>query len=695
MKAVKRIACLVLCCLTVMSFCSCGKSGEARSYFVNKKVSTVNVSADAENKELYYCAKSKKKLQKICQSGMLEMYFDKDTYSVYICDGATGSVYRSLPQKYVGEKTASVFVHVLIDGNRYTLDSQSDSVAFSSALYEVGEDSVKVNYSFKRTLDKNVKISFNIPVEYSLRQGVFSVEIDCENLVNDDTGKNVVLESISVLPFFGSSEKGEKGDFILVPDGCGTVIDLSKNPEKFSDVKLDVYGGDKALTDKESSVLTGAFGMKSAAAFLCFIESGDSVAQIRAEKALKNGGNNQVYANFKITPTAESEEGVYVSEFSYKGKIKLSYRFLSKEADYVTMAGVLREMLIRSGVLSGIGVSEQEEYPFNLRIDFTDSGNTVTDILQCEEILSSLKAKGVKNISLIANNLVSVSGNDLKVDSELGSSKQFSQLINILKADGVKLYTDSSLYAPLKEDNALNIKGDSIDGAAGAQALQKNAEASMYALRQSDFDGIYIDDAGKWLYSDFSSDRDNTAQQRAESVSQLLGAFSSFENVYVSRGNFYSLKYAHSVTELPHTSSLEGKALCTDVPFVQAVLHGEVNYSLSPVNLEKDSVKAMLKCVEYGAVPYYSWHYSDLSDGENKDSGYYMNSINQAQLLYQNAKELFSDLLGARITAHKQISKNLYMTQYDDTTKIYVNYGKSPVNVDGVTVDAKSFLRVG
>lgn len=694
MRKIKGFVCVLLCFAVVVSLCACGKDSKSASYFTDKKQSAISASANSAGKELYINAKSKKQLEKICQSGMLEMYFDKETYSVCIYDGATGAVYRSLPKQYTGEKSAALYADILVDGNRYTLDSQSDSVAFSSALYEKGEDFVKVNYSFKRTLDRNIKISFNIPVIYSLKDGVFSVEIPCDSLVNKETSKNVTLESISVLPFFGSSVKGEKGDFILLPDGSGAVMDISSNPQKGGKVVLDVYGGDMAVKKSNSSAVVGAFGMKNNGAFLCLIEKGDTVAKICAEKALKKGGSNQVYSKFTITPTLETEDGVYVSEFSYKDSIRLSYRFLPENATYITMAGVCREMLVRNGVLSGIGVSETQEYPFNLQIDFTENSSTVTDILQCEEILNTLKAKGVSNINLIVNGFASIYDKGVKLDSSLGSDKQYKQLINLLKAEGINFTANVSAYAPLKETEALSITGEKIIGAVSAEHFEKNTNSVMHSLRKSDFDSVYISDAGAVIYSDFNEGLESNTSHRAQQVSHLFGALSSFKKLFLNKGNVNTVKYAECILNLAAKSSLEGKALCKNVPFIQAVLHGEIKYSLEAANLEKDTVKAMLKCVEYGAIPYYRWHYADLTVEENKDSLHYMNTVNQAQLLYENAKNLFYDLQGARITAHQQLSKNLYMTQYDGTTKIYVNYGKAAVSVDGVTVDAKSFLRV-
>ena len=100
-----------------------------------------------------------------------------------------------------------------------------------------------------------------------------------------------------------------------------------------------------------------------------------------------------------------------------------------------------------------------------------------------------------------------------------------------------------------------------------------------------------------------------------------------------------------------------------------------------------------LRSVEYGAVPHFEWYYADNSTEESRDEYNYNNSINEAQLYYQRMSSL-SDLRNARITAHEKVRNNVYMTEYEGNTKVYVNYKKTAVTVDGVTIEPRSFVRV-
>ena len=121
------------------------------------------------------------------------------------------------------------------------------------------------------------------------------------------------------------------------------------------------------------------------------------------------------------------------------------------------------------------------------------------------------------------------------------------------------------------------------------------------------------------------------------------------------------------------------------------MLHGICDYSFTAVNLSDDPNVAMLKAVEYGAVPHYEWYFASM--GED-DKYCYSNSLSQARLLWENMKGMFSDLRDQRITSHEEVKTNLMRTIYSNGTEILVNYGDKAVTVSGITVDPMGFVRV-
>ncbi len=703
MNIIKKLTAILLAVLILCSFSACGKKIPA-SVRVKKEGAAVPVSADTNKKSLYLSG-AKNELKLIAKSDMTELYFDSENCTVSVYDTASGKLWSSLPEKDSGEKTSAVALTVLFKGESYTLSSQSDSVGFSSALYEENDNGVTVNYGFKRTLEDGTKINIFLPVSYTLSDGALAVEADCANLYGENHDSGVIVTHIDVLPFFGADTKGKDGDYMLLPDGCGITVGLSENPEKFDEVSLPVY---------EGGTLIGAFGMKKGdSAVAVLIDEGEEISCIKAQKALSKSGYNRVYGSFGITPVKDGEDSVYVCEESYRGKIRLLYRFLSYgNADYVGMAGAVRELLIRYGYLLSETEENKSEYPFNLSLVFqnyvTDSkgrnlSQTLTTYSQAQEILDSLKAKGIENINIRLKGVLSdVNINKAEYSKKPGGKRELETLLSYGDGESVTFFTDASLVTSFS-DKAFSSLAVGLDGETltkdnrvfvSADRIGESTNSLLSIMRKGNVRGVCINDASAYLYADFSSEGLYLKNVAADIISRQTASVSASGKLMVDTGNIYGVKYADMIVNLPLSGSLQKRELCTRVPFIQAVLHGLVEYSCEPVNKSENSERAFLKSIEYGAVPYYEWYAADLSTEERADKLNYLNSIAEAQSQYERAAAVFGDLRDARITDHYRVKKNVYYTCYDNSTGVYVNYNSEPVSVNGVTVEGMSFLRV-
>lgn len=704
MNTVKKFICFFLSVILVFSFAGCGRKYEADSFTVNKKEAALKVSSDTDKKSLHI-SKNRSSLVSVAKSDMIELYFDKENFSISVYDTASGKLWNSLPSYDMGIKTSVIAVTVLIDGNRYVLSSQSDSVGFSAAGYELQEKGVSVRYTFKKSFEDGRTIDITVPVSYVLTDGALNVEVDCDYINGKDNDRDIIITDIDVLPFFGANRDVRESDYMLIPDGSGATVTFSENPTEFEDINLPVY---------ENGVLLGAFGMKNSdSAFAALIDEGSEISTVKCTKALKSKGCNSVYASFRITDTMEKENTVYVSSESYKGKIGIAYRFLSfGNAGYTGMAGAVRELLIRDGRLLSVAADEGRDYPFNMSLIFqnhiTDTaGNilsqTLTTYEQAMEILNDVKAKGIENINLTLKGIFT-SDNIKKpeLSDRPGKLKELRALIDYGRSSGVTFYAEADIMTVLQE-KAADAPAVSLDGArvkhgektvVCAKSIPENVNSLLSLMRSDDIGGVYVSDAGRFLYDDYSLSCVALKDRVAEKVAGELAALSASEKLSVDTGNIYAVKYASSIVNLP-LGRFSDRKLCEGVPFVQAILHGLTEYSLSPVNTDSNPEKAFLKAVEYGAVPSYELYASDLSTEEKADNCSYLNYLTSAQSQYERASSCFSDLMGARITDHYRVKKNVYYTQYDNSTGIYVNYNEKPVTVSGVTVEGMSFIRVG
>lgn len=668
----KLIYVFSLVIILMITLSGCSLSSKNRS--MNNSSKELLTFSSEYNADLFHSDKKIKDLKKIASSGFLEMYIDESNLCICILDTISGKLWRSLPYSDTGKECANLTADIIIKGKKYTLNSQRDCVALDCASYEAENNSLRISYSFRKTLENGKKLDITIPVSFTLADGTLSVNLDCNN-ITDNSRMDVFISSVSVLPFFGADNKGEKGDFILLPSSSGIILDTHSAVETSDKIILPVYGEDiaenKAVT---SYVPIGAFGMKKgSSAFVCLITQGEELSYINAQKALKDGTPNSVSAQFNITPTLITEDTIYLSKQAYNSSISLNYRFLNgNNADYITMAGACRELLIRQGSLRDIGMDTKNSYPFSFTLisDTAEKGRT-TSKQEAEELITALISKGISNINIILR-------------SE--SSDYLAALSEFAQKENLSLSAESNLFTADKKGTlTLSSERSGVD----IKSIRKKADDIISQMRKKNV-GVTLTECGYILPTDYSV-TGYTRSENLSDISDVCTKLSSHGSLSISKGNIYTVKYADSIINIPQSSPLEENPHCKAVPFLQAVLHGICDYSFTAINLSDDPTTAMLRSIEYGAIPHYEWYFASLEDG---DAYHYMNSLADARLVYENMKNMFSDLRDQRIVSHEEIKENVMLTVYSSGSEIYVNYNNKAVTVSGITLDPMGFMRV-
>ena len=73
---------------------------------------------------------------------------------------------------------------------------------------------------------------------------------------------------------------------------------------------------------------------------------------------------------------------------------------------------------------------------------------------------------------------------------------------------------------------------------------------------------------------------------------------------------------------------------------------------------------------------------------------YYDKNINDIVKYYTKANSALSDLRGARMTAHYKVQDGVYCTEYNNSSRVYVNYNDAPVTFNGITVNALDCVEI-
>ncbi|MEG1437450.1 MAG: DUF5696 domain-containing protein [Oscillospiraceae bacterium] len=715
----KRIAYGLLSVIILLSLTACGSSGETYK-FKNGDQRVI----EPKNEGLNYHQSSEKSLEPICSSGLVEMYFDKSSYSVVIKETSKGNMWYSIPTEGVDD-AAVITLDISHDGSVYKLNSQDNSLAFGKAKYEKKKDGVHVSYTLCEKKN-NPKISIPVTVKYTLKDGSFFVDINCDKL---DSNKVDKVEKLELLKYFGATKAVQDGDFMLLPDGCGAKINTAVSTKSQS-YNVKIYGEDYASANsvKHSGVVP-AFGVKSGtAAFGAVIRSGDSISSVVATKAAQ-GKFNTIGTKFSITPTSEIIDGdkteKTVSDKSYNGNLSVCYRFLAgSNATYSGIASVCREQLIRDAVLSTKTVEETGSYPIN--ISFVGEAkygsikrNKLTNFEQAQDIVELLKAKGINNLNLRYSGAFSGGTGQSNLKSAsllggLGSKKEINSLYDYMTTQGFGMFLDINMLTMDSGSRAEDIRNkkvkvelqNDIKKYLGPETyernlikpdkLEKNVVQFLTNTRGLSCSGFCINDAGSILYSDFSGDY--VSREKIKSVIQeQIVSLSTNTQTMAKTGNFFMLKNIDYVVDIPMDTTYKQSQSYECIPFIQMILHGMIEYSGEPVNLAQNYTKSFLKSIEYGNVLAFEMAFEDLPARDKKSDASnlcYEQWASKASEGYKVFNDLFADLRDARMTNHYIAAENLSCTVYDNDSYIYVNYSPNDITYNNLVIKANSYLRV-
>lgn len=711
------------------------------------------------------------RLQKVGEDGLAQLLFDPVSMAPVIYVPSEKQYWYAMAPVSEGEQSGqSVFtMEIAKGGDRYILNSQDNSVAMGNATASVDVSGKKITVTYiiaeksadaekekarlaallagktENMVESAATMAFTVAVTYTLKDGGFFAEVDCGKLQNTSSVRAL---SLSLLPYFGSSRGATEDGFLLVPDGPGALIDLSRSVKEFTPVELDVYGSDPSIsTASEKSAgqpgaVLPAFGIRQGkGAFLALVEKGDVWSSIHAERAL--GGDeteNKVYASFLLTSNSRTlVKGVgdksdyytdFMAEQPHGETLSVCYRFLTQSnASYSGMAVSCREQLMRNGTLASSTVAEEDYLPFQLTvigqaevrasalgIHYTDS-QTLTTFEQAYDMVQQMRVKGINAINLRYIGMLEESGSaGAGLNSSLGSRKRLQALADYMKSEKLDLYLDANLLTLSKspwnyKKSAVGLNGRPIQwpvsgrvqGESGSavtktyfrrmDSLGDSVESLLTNTKNWPVDGICVNDAGRLLYHDFSKST-MTLSKTKELLASQNAPLSVSHKLMVDTGNIYMLRGADAVVNMPLTSSRtsEDKSYVT-VPFLQMVTHGLFDYSGPSINESADYKTAMLRAVEYGACPSFTWTYGDTSLLSPNNHTYYADWLVTATDYYAKANAVLYEVRGARITGHTEVADHVFRTVYDNRYSVYVNYNGKEVEVDGLVIPAMDFIR--
>ena len=589
---------------------------------------------------------------------------------------------------------------------------------------------------------------FNVTVVYRLEGDDLVVEVPLDKL---SYNPDYPITTLDILPAFGAAGKAETG-YILVPEGTGAIINYNNGKVTQNAYYANMYGWDWASIRKEivseTRMIFPVFGMATGgSSFLCIIEDGVSWAGINADVAGRNGYGsfNSANAEYAIVHgdsydvSERTNNTVYMFEQQLpEGKLSQRYRFVASE-DYMDMASAYREYLLAKHpelnrevsseahtVIEMVGAIDKVQQVFGIP---TNVPIPMTDYKQAKALLEKLISEKLPNLSVrytgwMNGGMTSTILNKVRLMKEMGKESDLKAFIQAAKDAGIPLYLDgltSFAYQSGIQEGFIAMRDaaqfttreevelyeystiwygqeESLDTyyllkpALAMKAVDLLAEAAeKYGAA-----GVAFRDLGNILSADYNAkDLVTREEVRHQQMDALHALKADGLTVMTRSGNDYSAVLSDIVTDIDF-DGLQYRIFDEMVPFYTAALHGSVVYTGPAINLADDREELLLRSAESGASLQYTLMAENVEELQDSwFSEYYGADVS---IIYDDMiaaikayNEALSGTFNQEMVDHDRIG-SVTMTEYANGVKVYVNFGYTDAEVDGMTIPARSYL---
>lgn len=662
-----------------------------------------------------------------------------DSYLAMANSLITVNLYRQSGSNYVADKLASC-----LDG----VDSKLYSVKNEENHYKFIVDYAELGYDLK------------VKVDIYFTDDGYDIKILNQNVTGNDANK---IRNIMITPFLGSSggiqgiynadsrsydisDKNFENGYVLVPDGAGSLINLTNNEiANLTGYVGNVYGVDPSHSVSYTSSQYDRMSIKDAKIPLFGITKNESKAAFVAYA--KRGGE---YMSINMTP--DNSDNVqyawaypsfeynyeFIQIFNNAGQgyskiadnrnnftLEMSYNFLANEnANYVGMAKSYKEYLLESGQLHLLN-DTKENIPIRLDFIMSDTEESLigsssvvtTSVDELEEILHDVH----DNLN-INNAIVSLQGwqkegkstqkpDEANFASKIGTAREFDSLIKEMK----ELDYDVSLaenYYLINSDQMpyLNNASKHINGyynkffnyqlqynydfafAKASKSYEFVVKQHQKLSRKIDYDNATLVGIGAGLVSHEEEMSRILARQYIEKAYEYLKDNNMTINAITP--NNYLWKYVDRYFDIDAFDSallIENET----VPFMQLVLNNTMELYSTYCNYSFYNDKSICRMIDYNIYPSFVL---------TNDSAYYLlktDSWLNFSTQYEIYKELIAKVYGKVNGALSQVKNatwenrvvndNIVTNYYSNGKAIIINYNEHEVSVNNVTVDALGY----
>ena len=677
--------------------------------------------------------------QPLAENGSLRLYLNQASSAIIVEDKRSGSLWRSSPADLSGNKEPTTAWRKQIEAPVQVTYVDAER----SQPKNIKPDSVKLEYE---PVEGGVAAVYRYPASNIAFAVMYSIQDDCLQATIPDASivedGNNSLVSIDLLPFMGATHDGDEG-YIVYPDGSGALMYFmpSDRPE-VQKINSIVYGTDASggLSGPggvyREQVAMPVFGLAGAqTGFVGMITHGDFDASIAVARSGKGLNYNHVWGQFifrrqgRFSLTGGQPTWLFQGD-RIGGDRQVRYCFLNgAQANYVGMASRYRQFLIDERGAKRIGSSIPSQsrgkplinLAFFMGIErktwFLSDMISMTTFAQVQAMLDDLAKAGVKraDITLWEWNRGGTAGlypQRLPVDSRLGGEKDLRTLAARIHDQGQRLFLQDNYLGSAPGAAGVLPYLDAIRGVDGLPigdsdtgyllnpqvSLRRFAARDIPKMAALGGDGLELESFASMAIPDKNLTYPLSREGFAASWMQIASmARQQFGSTSMIGSNTYTLPYTDRL-DFVTLDSTHYDFFDETIPFYHIAVHGLVQYSGSPINLQADQKRMFLRGIEYGATPFFVLTHDSSAKLERTgaDSVYSSEfAFWRSEVIRQyGVMEKLSPLINQFITGHIRLADGVYQTTYEDGSRVIVNYNQQDFNAGNMTVPAQDFVIV-
>jgi hypothetical protein len=594
------------------------------------------------------------------------------------------------------------------------------------------------SYRFNFT---DLKVGFT--VEYSLgAANNLRVNIPLKSLSDP---KSRLLD-IRFLPFFGGLPFKSNG-YVVLPDGCGGII----TPDHLTAVyKSDRVYGERFHWNAQPVGNHGFIRSLSLSDYRnhqnCFynlpmfgiVRTGSGVLGVISRGQFQAELGTQVTPQIfllAVSPRLIIREATYdmygrlhASPIFYRGDRTVDYYWLTnQDASYVGIARKYRKIMLAAQYRASKAKlrfkSRYRDTGYRLRLFMgvaeqyqdTEKLLVLTSFTQAENILKDLHQKGARDLQVILvgwtrRGFLGDNPRHFPPDSRFGGLAGLKRLLATGKKLGYSIglefdnsYTFKNSHGFNRDDTVKDIQEIPIDIGYGSKeyllcqpvAWSKFIKNDRPKLAKLNCNGYLIFNGfNQGLITCYDTHHRVDGNKLARILPDSIREISKTQKVGLTVAEDFLTGAVSAIYDLP--------AGCSEncdraIPLTPLIFHGIIPYSFDPINLRRDGRREFLRMVEYGGIP-----------------GAFLTAKTVAELIYAKYNPLYSgkytdwrsavlreykiyqkDLRGLQartIVDHRRIAADVYLTVYDDHSKVLVNYSPKSLVFDKIKVGPEQYV---